>query len=67
MTFRDFAVQQILKIRGEAVYGDTFVHSYQVPPINMAADELRDLIEWSSKDIELHEPLLICKYSREEL
>lgn len=33
----------------------------------MAATDLRDLIEWSNPEIPLHESLLTCQYTKDEL
>ena len=62
---RDFAVRTILKIRGDSLFGDTSVRTYRVSDINLAADSLSELIQWSSEDTQLYEPLLTCGYSRD--
>ena len=39
----------------------------RVPPINMEAKELEDLINWKDPNLTIHEPLLTCDFSKEEL
>ena len=61
---REFAVQQILKIRGESEHGDSSIRPRKVPTINTDASNLQDLIDWSGT---VHEPPLTCMLSRTDI
>ena len=61
---RMFAIDMICKLRGRAEFGDTSVRPRKTPIINTKATKLVDLIDWSS---DVHEPLLTCSMSRNDL
>ena len=62
---REFAVAQILKIRGDKDYGDMKVRDRRTPTINMKATKLIDLIDWEKETI--HEPVFSSTLSQAEL
>ena len=64
---RDFAVAKIISIRKGSTYGNTSHRPYRMPVINTEATDLRDLIEWSNPDVQLHEPLLTCNLNSSQL
>ena len=55
---RKFAVDQILKKRGDQEFGDMSVRKRTNPKINMDATNLRDLIRWDSGEVS--EPSFTC-------
>jgi hypothetical protein len=63
-TERQFAVETILKLRGDLKYGNTSVRSRKHHIHNENAESLFDLIDWS---LDVHEPLLTCLLSKDEL
>ena len=62
---REFAVNQILKLRGEAEFGDIAVRPRRNPQINVAATNLFELISWDK--ILIEEPVFTCPLSRSEV
>ena len=62
---REFAVQQVLKLRGSNEYGDTGVRSRITPRLNLSATTLIELIPW--KPDEVQEPSLTCSLSKAEI
>ena len=62
---RKFAVQMILKIRGESELGDLSVRPRLMPQLNLKATTLQNMITWKLK--EAHEPIFTCKLTKEEL
>ena len=62
---RDFAVQQIIKLRQGRAQGDTSVRPFRVVNIRMDATDLYGLIDWDNEQI--YEPLLTCHYTQNEL
>ena len=64
---REFAVSKILQLRNGAEKGNASARTFRVPPINMEAKELEDLINWKDPNLTIHEPLLTCDFSKEEL
>ena len=61
---RKFAIETILNLRGEESFGDTSLRVRKNPTLNIDAKKLVELIEWSS---DVHEPLLTCSMSKENL
>ena len=59
-----FAIEMICKLRGRAEFGDTSVRPRKTPKVNTNATKLVDLIDWSN---DVHEPLLTCSMSRNDL
>ena len=62
---REFAVNKILELRGEAEYGDNSPRARVTPKINLDATSLTDLIDW--KEGEVLEPSLTCSRSSSEI
>ena len=62
---REFAVQQILTIRGQKELGDRKHRARRQPKINTEATTLQDLIDWTVDGI--HEPLLTCDVPTDQL
>ena len=62
---RQFAVDMIMKIRGQNELGDTSVRPRLMPKLNLKATTLRNMITWKVK--EAHEPIFTCKLTREQL
>ena len=62
---RKFAVDWILKIRGEEEHGDLRVRDRITPKLNLQATSLQTLIPWKLE--ELHEPVYTCKLDRKQL
>lgn len=60
---RNFAVSKVLAIRGEAVLGDSSLRFRVLPNLNLAAENLVDLIDWE----DALEPLVTCRMTKEEL
>ena len=64
-TDRRFAVDQILKLRGDSDLGDTRKRDRRTPFLNMDATNLIGLIDW---DIEtIHEPVFTCSLTQAEV
>ena len=61
---RRFAVDTICKLRGSSKFGDISVRCRKNPKLNTHATKLVDLIDWSH---DIHEPLLTCSMSKNEL
>ena len=61
---RKFAIENFLKIRDKSKFGDISRRIRQTPTLNVNATSLVDLISWS-KDV--HEPILTCSMSKEDL
>ena len=61
---RKFAIETICKIRGESNFGDKSLRVRRNPKLNTHATTLVGLIDWSS---DVHEPLLTCSMSKEDL
>ena len=59
-SLREFAVGKILATRNGATSGDTSYRPYRMPDINLAANDLRGLIEWSNMKLKNVEPRLTC-------
>ena len=60
---RNFAVDQILKLRGSSEYGDSSVRPRITPKINLRATSLVKLITW--KPGVVVEPVFTCSMSKE--
>ena len=63
-TERSFAVETILKLRGESNLGDNNIRPYRISPLNWSAEKLTELILW---DKHIYEPVLTCNLSREDI
>ena len=63
MEEREFAVTTILKIRGRNKLGNTLPRPRKNPCLNLAATQLKDIIDWKRAK----EPVLTCKLTKEEL
>ena len=61
---RMFAIDMICQLRGRAEFGDRSVRPRKTPKINTNATKLVDLIDWSN---DVHEPILTCSMSRNDL
>ena len=61
---RKFAIETICNLRGEESSGDTSLRIRKNPTLNINAKTLVELIDWSS---DVHEPLLTCSLSKEDL
>ena len=61
---RKFAIETICNLRGEESSGDTSLRIRKNPTLNINATSLVQLIDWSS---DVHEPLLTCSMSKEDL
>ena len=62
---RDFAIKQILHLRGDNKLGDLSVRIRRVPKINAEARTLEDLLDWIGEDI--YEPVFTCHITCEDL
>ena len=62
---REFAVAEILKLRAESDKGDRSVRNRKTPTINLAASNMKDLIDWNKETIS--EPVFTCDFSRLQL
>ena len=62
---RQFAVNQILKLRGNNEYGDSSVRPRVTPKLNLSATSLTRLITW--KPGEVDEPIMTCSLSNSEI
>ena len=62
---RKFAVEKIMKIRGENEFGDMSVRPRKTPRLNLNSTKLQSLIPW--KIDECHEPVFTCKLTKDEL
>ena len=62
---RVFAVDTILKIRGESEYGDKSVRPHKTPRLNFDCDSVRSLIYWD--EITCYEPIFTCEMSKQQL
>ena len=62
---REFAVQQMLVIRGDRQFGDRTPRVRRVPEINTEATTIQELIDWTRDG--LHEPVLTCDIATEDL
>ena len=62
---RKFAVEQILKLRGKAEFGDMSVRPRKTPKLNLSATSLINLITW--KPGEVHEPVFTCSLSKADI
>ena len=62
---REFAIKQILAIRGESQFGNRGYRARTVPDINTEATTLQELINWPQDG--LHEPVLTCHIPSDEL
>ena len=62
---RNFAVQEILKIRNNNEYGNMDVRPREAPKLNFNATTFKDLIDWNTSEI--LEPALTYSLSTEEL
>ena len=60
---REFAVKQILKIRGKNKLGDMKPRPRKLPKLNINAENLKDMIDWKGSK----EPVLTCNFSKEEI
>lgn len=60
---REFAVATILKIRGRNKLGNRKQRSMKLPTLNMAATQLKDLIDWKGA----REPVLTCSLTKDEV
>ena len=60
---RRFAVEKIIKIRGQESFGRTAPRYRKLPRLNVEATKLVDLINWNRS----HEPLLTCDLSKTQL
>ena len=60
---REFAVKQILKIRGKNKLGDMKPRPRKLPKLNINAENLKDMIDWKGSK----EPVLTCHFSKEEI
>ena len=59
-TDRKFAVQKLLEIRGDAVYGNMSCRTRRTPDLNQTATRTTELIFWEE---EIHEPVFTCSIS----
>ena len=64
-TDRKFAVNQILKLRGNNEYGDMSVRPRVTPKLNLSATSLIKLISW--RQCEVQEPSFTCSLSKAEI
>ena len=62
---RNFAVDQILKLRGHQTYGDISTRPRVTPKINLSATSLIKLISWNTGHIV--EPAFTCSMSSTEV
>jgi hypothetical protein len=62
---RTFAVNMILKIRGDSEQGDTSVRNRKKPTLNFDAVTLLELIDWSNEQI--LEPNFTCNMTKRDL
>ena len=60
---RQFAVQQVLKIRGRNQLGDLRPRSRKHPVLNTEATTLKEMINWKGSK----EPVLTCRLSKQEI
>ena len=60
---REFAVQQILKIRRKNKLGDLRSRSRKNPELNIESTTLKDMIQWKGSK----EPVFTCKLSKQEI
>ena len=64
-TDRSFAVDKILALRGNSVFGSTKVRDRKTPDINMKASSLINLIDWDQEPI--YEPSFTCALHTEQM
>ena len=62
---REFAVDQILSVRGDSDLGDISVRERLTPLLNIEATTLIGMIDWDKEKI--HEPVFTCKLPKSEL
>ena len=62
---REFAVGQILSIRGDSDLGDMSVRARVTPFLNIDATTLIGMIDWNKEKI--HEPVFTCKLKKSEI
>ena len=62
---RCFAVQEILKLRGNNQYGNMNVRPRKTPKLNFNALTIKELINWNTSEI--LEPALTCSLTAEDL
>ena len=62
---RQFAVTQILKLRGGQEFGDNSVRPRITPKLNLSATSLTTLITWKPGQVE--EPVFTCSKSSQEI
>ena len=60
---RVFAVEKILEIRGDSMYGSMKPRARRLPELNVNARDLQSLISWKNS----HEPVLTCHMAKEEI
>ena len=62
---RNFAVNQILKLRGHSEYGDSSVRPRVTPKINLRATSLIKLITWKPELVA--EPVFTCNMTKKDI
>ena len=62
---RQFAISQILKLRGESEFGDNSLRPRVTPKLNLSATSLISLISW--KPGQVQEPSFTCNISKAEI
>ena len=64
-TIRTKAVEEILKLRGDADLGDDKPRLYEVPQLRFQAKSYTGMIDWKTENVS--EPILTVKMSQAEL
>ena len=62
---RSFAVDQIVKLRDGADFGDNSVRPRKTPKLNLSATSLVNLIDWTTADVQ--EPSFTCTLTTSEI
>nr|XP_047127151.1 uncharacterized protein LOC124808078 [Hydra vulgaris] len=61
----DFAVDRILKLRGNDILGDMQIRPRKTPKLNFAATTLQELVKWENGVVQ--EPVFTCSLTRDNL
>ena len=62
---RQFAISQILKLRGDKEFGDNSLRPRITPKLNLSATSLINLISWKSGEVQ--EPSFTCSISKTDI
>ena len=65
MSDREFAIKQIMKLRGNSEFGDNSLRPRITPKLNLSATSLTKLITW--KPGEVQDPSFTCSLSKAEI